>query len=57
MTSKKYKELSVSKDAYIGLASGDIITIAKAEVKYNRDTESQEKYIMDDKFITLSDTK
>ncbi len=47
----------VSKDAYIGLASGDIITITKAEVKYNKDTKSQEKYIMDDKFITLSDTK
>jgi hypothetical protein len=48
----------VSKDAYIGLASGDIITITKAEVKYNKDTKSQEMYIMDDnKFITLSDTK
>ncbi len=51
------KIADVSKDAYIGLASGDVITITKAEVKYNKDNESQEKYIMDDKFIVLSDTK
>ena len=51
------KIADVNKDDYIGLASGDTITITKAEVKYNKDNKSQEKYIMDDKFIVLSDTK
>lgn len=51
------KIADVSKDAYIGLASGDVITITKAEVKYKKDAKSQETYILDDEFIGMSDTK
>lgn len=51
------KIADVNKDEYLGLASGDTITITKAEVKYNKDTKSQEKYIMNNEFIRLSDTK